>query len=100
MPNRDPEEWEFIKQYEEKKLKEIGTFSISRRAMGWNSSLAPVKTFTASAWSTLFTSRNTGLQNFIRPFTTPEPSSPTTHFTAVAAKALAAEELGSRKTTS
>jgi len=61
-------------------------------AMGWNDVLAFVQLLNAIFLSTWETNRNTGLQNFIRPFTTPEPSSPMTHLAASTAISFDADE--------
>lgn len=62
------------------------TFAIMRRAIGWNSFACASNVLLASAGTTLFTARNVGLQNFMRPLTpfpasTPLPT-PTTHSAA------------------
>lgn len=58
------------------------------------------KSITASAWSTLPVFSKIGLQNFMRPFTTPVPSAPVTHSSASGVYFFAADEEWSCRATS
>ena len=78
----------------------LHTFSISLLAMGWNACLFAAKKSRASGLSAFAIARNVGLQNFMRPRRTPDPSVPVTHLAACGANSRAAGEAGSSNATS